>query len=97
MGKKTSAVTAVLFAMGSLGTCVASQLPDDSNIPNLPLAGISEYVAVSSSSIADNNILVAKNDEIKIKGKNVVKFKPKKEKPVKEKPIKVRPIKEKIL
>ena len=58
MGKKTTLATAVLFAMGSMGTCMASQLPSDSNILNLPMPDTPEYVAASNAQ-TDEIVLVA--------------------------------------
>ena len=75
MGKKTTLTTAVLFAMGSMGTCMASQLPSDSNILNLPLPDTPEYVAASNSQ----------NDEIVIVAKKVAKKKAVKKRPAKKK------------
>ena len=59
MGKKTTLTTAVLFAMGSMGTGMASQLPSDSNILNLPLSDTSEYMAASDAKHVDKIIILA--------------------------------------
>ena len=58
MGKKTTFATAVLFAMGTMGTSMASQIPSNSSKLDLPLPDTFEYAA-ASNSIEKGNIVVA--------------------------------------
>ena len=74
MGKKTTLATAVLFAIGSMGTCMASQLPSDSNILNLPLPDTPEYVAASNAQ-TDEIVLVAARKKVAKKKKKVTRKK----------------------
>jgi hypothetical protein len=78
MGKKTTLTTAVLFAMGSMGTCMASQLPSESNILDLLLPNTFEYAA--ASSINEDKIIVAAAKKKKAKKPKLKKAKKKKAK-----------------
>lgn len=75
MGKRTTLATAVLFAMATTGTCMASQLPSDSGMLNIPQSSKSEYKATSNSINEGKIVLVAKKKD---KKKKVAK--PKKDK-----------------
>ena len=74
MGKKTTLATAVIFAMGSIGTCMASQLSSDSNILNLPLPDTLEYVAASNVQTDEITIVAAAKKKV-VKKKKAVKKK----------------------
>ena len=81
MGKRTTLATAVLFAMATTGTCMASQLPSDSGMLNIPQPSTSEYKATSNSINEGEIVLVAK----KAKKKKAEKKKKRKKDKVKKK------------
>lgn len=59
MGKKTTLTTAVLFAMGTMGTCMANQLPSETSVMDIPAPGTFEYVAASNSLNEEKIVLAA--------------------------------------
>jgi hypothetical protein len=58
MAKKPTFTAAVLLAMGAAGTCMANQIPSESNVLDIPQPGTLEY-AVASNSLDEDNIVLA--------------------------------------
>jgi hypothetical protein len=81
MAKKTAFTAAVLLAMGTAGTCMASQTPSESIVLDIPQPGTFEY-AVASNSIDEDNIVLAaaKKKKTTKKKKKVAKKKAAKKK-----------------
>ena len=58
MAKKPTFTAAVLLAMGAAGTCMATQIPSESNVLDIPQPGTLEY-AVASNSLDEDNVVLA--------------------------------------
>ena len=82
MAKKTTFTAAVLLAMGAAGTCMANQIPSESNALDIPQPGTFEYAKASNSIDEDNIVLAAVKKKAK---KKVAKKKRVKKKAVKKK------------